>query len=249
MDTAGNATHVKDKILVSFAPEALHKTEFESTDIVFGNIGRFVKGPILDKLELEPGMSNIRQGYAYKVFENLSIADSLSITRLGDTIAIEYIWTSLVIRLPEPVSTIRSGSSNRELEAAASFENLYPYVWYAEPNYILKTGNAPDDDKYDNKQISLHGDGGSLNNDINIEPAWGIETGKPYIRVGVFDSGIRWSHNDLCDKNKDVFSESRVKGGWDYRNNIPIDNNKDNDDSEQSHGTKVAGIIGAVRNI
>ncbi|MEZ4848788.1 MAG: S8 family serine peptidase [Bacteroidia bacterium] len=242
MDSTGNPTHVKDEVVVSFAPEALHQSEFESTDIIFGNIGRFVKGPILDELELEPGMSNIKEGYAYKVFKNLTIADSMSVTRLGDTIPVKYLWNTLVIRLPEHVSTVRSGSGNREADAVAGFESLYPYVWYAELNSVFKSGSVPNDDKYDNKQISLHGDNGSLNNDINVEDAWDIETGKPHVRVGVFDSGIRWSHNDLCNNNKDVFAESRVKGGWDYVSNLPIDNNKDNDDVEQSHGTKVAGI-------
>ncbi len=70
---------------------------------------------------------------------------------------------------------------------------------------------------------------------INIQSAWDIETGKQFIKVAVHDTGIDTLHPDL----------NIVFGGAYNPNNYaeaPWGLNED------SHGTGVAGIIGAKRN-
>ena len=73
---------------------------------------------------------------------------------------------------------------------------------------------------------------------INIENAWGIETGKPFIKVGVHDSGIDTVHSDL----------NVVFGGAYFAEDptIPYEWGED-DYAGYGHGTPVAGIIGAKR--
>jgi hypothetical protein len=63
---------------------------------------------------------------------------------------------------------------------------------------------------------------------------WLYETGQPRIRVGIVDSGIRNSHQDM--------GPGVVVGGWNYGNNVPLSTYA----YGHSHGTSVAGIIGAT---
>lgn len=68
---------------------------------------------------------------------------------------------------------------------------------------------------------------------IKIEEAWELTTGSKNIRVGIIDTGI-YAHPDLKENLTD---------GWDFFNDSFI-----TDDDDDGHGTKVAGIIGAVGN-
>ena len=101
------------------------------------------------------------------------------------------------------------------------------YVISASPNYILKS-QATTNDPHLKYQWALDKETG-----INVFDAWDVTTGSKNIRVGVLDSGIS-SHPDL--------NENLVKGYDFYYNNTITT------DDESGHGTKVAGIIGAVGN-
>ena len=57
------------------------------------------------------------------------------------------------------------------------------------------------------------------------------------VRVAVIDSGIDATHEDLAD---------RVTAGWDAVNHTAIGAGVNSDVSADSHGTKVAGLIGAA---
>ncbi|MEQ2006454.1 MAG: S8 family serine peptidase [Limisphaerales bacterium] len=97
--------------------------------------------------------------------------------------------------------------------------------------------------------------GGVAGSDIGVTNAWDITVGSTNIIVGVIDSGIRYTHNDLAaqmwrnpaevagdsqdnDANTyvdDVFGINGITGSGD-----PNDDN--------GHGTRVAGVIGAAPN-
>lgn len=90
-------------------------------------------------------------------------------------------------------------------------------------------------------QESLY-DFSSPNIGINLDSnAWNIETGKRFIKVGVFDSGIDSSHEDL-----------QVLTGHAYYDDFVIDSLGNGyysfGQDLKGHGTLVAGIIGAKRN-
>lgn len=90
---------------------------------------------------------------------------------------------------------------------------------------------------------SLYGLQLSLENpedeDIDAERAWALNTGSYQIKVGVIDSGIDYSHPDL---GGGIGSGMKIAGGY----NVLL-NNQDITDNN-SHGTAVTGIIGALRN-
>ncbi|MCK8825958.1 S8 family serine peptidase [Fuchsiella alkaliacetigena] len=115
------------------------------------------------------------------------------------------------------------------LEMAAQLESL-PIVNYAVPNYLFYTMEAPDDPHYQYQW-------GHLNS--NLEAAWNIQRGNKEVTVAVIDSGIIPQHPDL---------KQNLLMGYDF-----VENNEDPTDQTPakyggSHGTHVAGIIGATTN-
>ncbi|HXG37559.1 MAG TPA: S8 family serine peptidase [Bacteroidota bacterium] len=75
--------------------------------------------------------------------------------------------------------------------------------------------------------------------DINAPAAWDIQRGRNDVVVAVIDDGVDHSHLDL-----DPGDRSRVIFGWNFING---DNNTMPDPSA-THGTRVAGVIGAITN-
>lgn len=103
------------------------------------------------------------------------------------------------------------------------------YVISAEPNYKLRPATEPNDTYYSQNWLwGLNGDNG-----IGMPLAWNMTQGSKSVRVGVIDTGIA-SHVDL---------NANLTTGWDTYNN-----DSTTMDDTDSHGTHVAGTIGAVGN-
>ncbi len=69
---------------------------------------------------------------------------------------------------------------------------------------------------------------------IGAEQAWDLRPSAPDVVVAVLDTGVDLGHPDL--------KANLVDGGYDFINDTPIPQD------DESHGTAVAGIIGAVGN-
>jgi hypothetical protein len=140
-------------------------------------------------------------------------------------------------------------------EQAVAIYEQHPLIRYVEPNYIVSADILPDDPRFP----ELYGlnntgqTGGTPGADIAAEQAWNVSTGSNQVIVGVIDSGIDYTHPDLAvniwsnpgeipDNGIDDDGNGYVDDvrGWDFANqdNDPWDDN--------SHGTHVAGTIGAV---
>ncbi|WP_025743443.1 S8 family serine peptidase [Aquimarina pacifica] len=120
--------------------------------------------------------------------------------------------------------------------------SAYDEIEYAEPNYILTTDDIPANDTEYSRQRGFEQ---SNDADIDANHAWDYTTGNYGIKVGVIDNGVDYHNIDLGDGAFNV-DGAKVRGGWDYFNNDSDPD--DNDNGEDSHGTPVAGIIGALRN-
>ena len=119
-------------------------------------------------------------------------------------------------------------------------------VEYAEPDYILELHATPNDPLYS----ELWG-----MSSINAPAAWDVRTDSSPILVGIVDSGVNYKHNDL--KNNVWANPGEIaNNGIDDDNNGYIDDiygidlvNGDSDpNDDNSHGSHVAGTIGAQGN-
>ena len=144
---------------------------------------------------------------------------------------------------------------NTTVEAALGSLRIDPAVAYAEPNYIVRSVATPNDALFQ-QLYGLHNTGqtgGTPDADVDAPEAWNTTTGSNDIVVGVVDTGVDYTHEDLAanmwtnpgevagngiddDGNgvvDDVHGFNAITGGGD-----PMDDN--------AHGTHCSGTIGAV---
>jgi subtilisin family serine protease len=128
-------------------------------------------------------------------------------------------------------------------------------VDFVEPNYRLRASRVPNDVML-HQLWALHNTGqlgGKVGSDIGAEGAWDVTTGGD-VTVAVVDTGIDYRHADL--RNNMWVNPADPPNGVDDDGNGFIDDvhgidlaNSDGDPTDDSsHGTHVAGIIGAEGN-
>jgi subtilisin-like proprotein convertase family protein len=142
------------------------------------------------------------------------------------------------------------------MQQALAFWQSHPNVAIVTPDFELTTQSIPNDPSFGSLWgLSNNGSqGGLLNADINIEPAWALGTATSIV-TAVIDTGVDYTHPDLASNiwtNTDEVAGNGIDDdgngfvddvrGWDFVNNDsdPMDDN--------GHGTHVAGTIGAVGN-
>ncbi len=159
------------------------------------------------------------------------------------------------------VATPRRGNPRRAARQAANA----PGVLYAEPDQLIDYRATPNDPLF-SRQWSLLNSGqrvvattGTPGADINVAPAWDLETGSPSVIVADVDTGADLTHPDLAANiwvNPNEIPGNHVDddgngltddvNGWDWADS---DNSPDDSRSfEQGHGTETASVIGAVGN-
>ncbi|MDP1660805.1 MAG: S8 family peptidase [Phycisphaerales bacterium] len=135
-------------------------------------------------------------------------------------------------------------------------------IVFAEPDYLGHLGATPNDTFYslewgmnNTGQTVASTDTGTANADIDADLAWDVTTGNASFVVGMCDSGIKATHEDLAANRWTNTAEilgDRIDNdgngliddswGWDFWNN---DNNPTDDNG---HGTHTAGTVGAQGN-
>ncbi len=236
-DANGKPTHRGNTVIVRFDSSAVIKEHIDNLDVVTADIDYFVKQSAIDEVNKRLSFSAERSKLI-RIFKRLKTTHTVSIFRQGTEIPIKPFWATFEMILPDGTSVAQTIS---ELESS------FPTVFYAEPNFAVSLATVPDDSLY-NEQLSLHHSGGLDTNDVNVEPAWDFTTGESYIRVGIFDSGLEFRHEDL-QYSSPFGLTSVVVDGWDYSTNVPLKSLTYADRTADTvyHGTHVAGILGAVR--
>ena len=148
-----------------------------------------------------------------------------------------------------------SGVTYDELKASLSG---LPGFRYIEPDFIVSaTSTTPNDPNFS----SLYGlnnaaqTGGLHDADIDAPEAWDLTTGSASIVVGIIDSGVDYNHPDLAANMWRNPGETPGDGvdndGNGYKDDVygyDFLNNDGDPFDDYSHGTHVAGTIGAVGN-
>lgn len=133
-----------------------------------------------------------------------------------------------------------------------------PSVEYAEPDYVVRPTDIPNDPSFGqqygllNIGQTVQGSVGIVDADIDADEAWDTFTGSSSFVIAVIDTGVNWGHPDL-DAN--IWSNpGEIAGngidddgngyvddirGWDF---FDVDNNPAD---PNGHGTHVAGTIAA----
>jgi serine protease len=110
-------------------------------------------------------------------------------------------------------------------------------VEYAELNYQVRLFFTPDD-PYFAYQWNLYN---AANHGINMEAAWGVETGDPKVIVAVIDTGVAYENYGVYKQAPDL-AKTRFVAGYDFVSN----DSHPNDDN--GHGTHVTGTIAESTN-
>src|SRR3990170_2284243 len=207
------------------ADTAAIKVEVQSAE------GKYVPGEVL--VRFRPGVTKPFIGYAHAALNARVVKTYRTLENLQ------------LVRLPEGVS----------VDEAIKIYQENPDVLYAEPNYIWHALVNPNDPSF-GSLWGLHNtgqSGGTVDADIDAPEAWDLSTGSSNVVVTVIDTGIDYNHQDLsanmfrntddCNSNgvdddgngfvDDCYGIDTVNGGSDPR-------------SDHTHGTHVAGSIGAV---
>jgi serine protease len=180
------------------------------------------------------------------------IEQKFSLTRIAENAAGEVLYeidsSSFLDLVPHPLGLAGFGSVTPEqwrvIRIAKKLQANPDYRW-AGPNYIYQKSEVPNDSYYG---FQWHYD------QIRLPEAWDITRGSEEVTVAVIDTGV-WPHSDLAQNVNSAL-------GYDFVSSILNSGDGDGIDSDASdpgdpfplfnpywsHGTHVAGTIGASTN-
>ena len=250
-------------VIVAFGISGLFVHSFGNGDNNGGDFngisrfkGEFESGVVLVGLYSEANTRGLSGGMTLKNMDDTmlaksSIFDGLNVTSVDTLMNIDISkkankvhagsgvgGESTDVNLDEVEKIVAVYLENQNPEAvfeAIEILEAMPGVAYAGPDYIMRLNTTIPNDQYYSNLWGME--------KIEAPLAWDIYTGSSDIVVAVIDSGIDYTHPDLAANM--WINPNPTKGdihGWDFVNNDndPID--------EHSHGTYIAGIIGAIGN-
>ena len=220
-----HARPIKGVILIKFAPDALETPPQQLRPNELGLQGR--QAARLRQL------LNTRRGPGEKLFRNFAPTDTLERNRqTGERVRLKDLsrWYRFPVRDTTNVEAL--AKRLQELSLVLTAEPDYNASLDRKPLETVATPprTVPNDPKY-----SLQwGYDDFDDTDVDAPEAWSLNTGRSDVTVAVVDNGVDLDHPDL-----DPGDRSRVIQGYDFGEG---DSNPGNDGS---HGTPVAGTIGA----
>jgi len=230
-------SHSQGELLIRFDTSMVIRATIDKRQFQGGELSDFVKDEVIDSMDAKLGYECSRLS-AFKVFTGLASTDTMSITRLDDTIRIDDLWAYLLVVFPQVYTEEETADSLRMVK--------YPLIQNVDLNYIAQSTTLPNDNLISTDQAGMVPTASYPDGSIGVENAWDIEVGDQHCKVGVYDGPIHWRHEDFGDG---TWAGTKIVGGWDFIHNKHIKYVlKPGSWPYGSHGTAVAGIIGALRN-
>ena len=236
-DSNGRPMYFARDLIVRFDTSAMRIDQVDNEGMRYGKLSTFLKPNAVAQVQnaVKDICGNECDIDVYKVFPQLNSSITTTTSRLGDTIRVPTFWSTLLLEFPQgiDVKTI-----------ASEFDDMFALVKYSDLNVIAEIDEDANDAFYADWQFNLFEDPYDFPNaHVNVEPAWDLENGKPFVRVGVFDTGVQWTHEDYGDGTVDG---TKIKNGWNFHNNTALKSEELTDIN--GHGTRTSGVIGAIRN-
>ena len=232
-DGAGNPVYLKGQLIFKIDTSAVLRTAVNNNKINFGSFSTFLQPWAADSLN---NMLFLKNCQLARVYTGLKTTYTTSISRMGEPIPIPPLWNTFLLTY---------GAGNSDTAICNILKRHFPFIKYAELDLVgTLNGVVPDDNLYEGYQSCLHPSPWYQHADINVQQAWAYTTGKPSVRIGIFDVGVLWTDNDF-GYNGDT-GTSVVKGGYDFYTGTDIFS-APSPDYNDGHGTACAGIIGAIR--
>ncbi|MBV9251912.1 MAG: S8 family serine peptidase [Acetobacteraceae bacterium] len=178
-----------------------------------------------------------------------AIAEAHGLTGASELRRFQRIQGLVHVKLPD----------GKRMDDVLAAYRTHPSVEYATPDYLRKLAATPNDPFFTNGSLWGLQNPTTRGNDIHAPDAWNLTTGSHDVVVMVIDSGIDYTHEDLAPNmwrnTADCFNDGidHDHNGWIndcFGINPSGGNANPMDDTATigSHGTTVAGIIGAAGN-
>ena len=222
--------YYSDELIVRFDESFLKYETIDNLDLNFGNASDWLTD---DAIVILNRIFDINNTDIFRIYPGLRTTDDIATTRAGKTIPMPKFWSSLLLKVP---------ASSQLVYIDNQLEDKFEIVKWAHPNLIATVGASPNDELYP-EQASLNHTTNFPNAGINIEPLWDRVDPNPSIKLGILDSGWNFIHEDFTAADGS-FSMSQ---GWSFGLNSELMQGDDNV-FYSYHGTRSAGVIGAIRN-
>lgn len=247
-DNAGKPTHVEHELIIRFRKEIVNLSFVNDKEAIYAPINQVITDAIaISDLQNAIGAGeDFEDWILIKVYPSLT-SEMTTTSRMGRTFVVPDIWTTFVLKIDRDFdSEFMEFVASDNIMADA---NLKKYIKYAEPNLVFQNTADAYDDLYFSQKGFYNPDYG-----INVEGAWDFTTGEDFVKVGVFDMGLNWRHDDFDESlgSQTAGLLSKVKGGFncDVTPIIPTSSTSPTlpSNTVAHHGMGVAGIIGGMRN-
>jgi hypothetical protein len=252
---APDSIYQKHTLLIRFQQSAMNLATANNFETTCGNLSQFITSGALASVnakigyDLADGTNPIN---TYKVCSQFTPADTLSISRTGDTVRVPDIWTLLAVTLPP---------GKNLLTTRDSLQHLYDVVLNAQVNHAFQFMGlfTPDDSNY-SRQLSLQVNTTYPNLNINAEQAWGWTNWDNTAKLGIVDQQIDYKRADFhrskylkgsTYKKDTLYNSSNARGYAFTQYDPPISTDNGSYPIKETfcyHGTAMAGIAGACRN-
>ena len=236
-----------NQLIIRFDRSAINQDAVNNVDIDIANPHYFLKDSAYDSLQAHLPFS-LSDCKFERIYKGLKATYKYSQARNGDMVPIPDFWAAFLLIHPD----VTEGD---EFSLGDGINTLSPLVKYTGINYVGHSlGGCDPNPTYAISdpelvhQFNLIKDSCGPTLDpfygINMDSAWRLETGKTFVKVGVYDKAMQGDHRDF---SPGISGNAMTKAyGWDFYNHSSLDQNYW--PSPREHGSSVAGIIGAIRN-